>query len=126
MRLTLSLAIGAVAALSTSLAAQASGPDGSSPQDRPATPPAPSLSLRTPAPPRNPFGRLFRLTTLPLEPTPRLADQSAAPAKPKVVCGMLVVPVDRSVDPQMRIEQPPPDITFTIRTIHPKDCMPRQ
>jgi hypothetical protein len=45
--------------------------------------------------------------------------------KPKVVCGMLLIPGDPSVDPGIRVERRDSDTKFTIRAIEPPICWPQ-
>lgn len=45
------------------------------------------------------------------------------PLKPKVVCGMLIVPADPTVDPKMRITPPQnPKLEYKIRVVEPPVC----
>lgn len=47
----------------------------------------------------------------------------AAPLKPKVVCGMMIVPADPTIDPKMRITPPQnPSLEYKIRVIEPPIC----
>ena len=41
---------------------------------------------------------------------------------PRVVCGMVVVPVDPAVDPHM-VKAAPSDVTFHMRVVKPKVCV---
>jgi len=48
-----------------------------------------------------------------------------APQKPKVVCGMMIVPADPTIDPQMRITPPQnPNLEYKIRVVEPSICKP--
>jgi len=43
--------------------------------------------------------------------------------KPKVVCGMMIVPADPTIDPKMRITPPQnPNLEYKIRVIEPPVC----
>ena len=46
-----------------------------------------------------------------------------SPLKPKVACGMMIVPADPTVDPKMRITPPQnPNLEYKIRVIEPPLC----
>ena len=48
---------------------------------------------------------------------------AAEPLKPKVVCGMMVVPADPTIDPKMRITPPQnPNLEYKIRVVEPPTC----
>ena len=42
--------------------------------------------------------------------------------KPRVVCGMTIIPVDPKIDPKMRVEQKNGNVWFTLRTVPPPMC----
>jgi hypothetical protein len=68
-----------------------------------------------------PFQRLFVLPgDQALHTTP--AQQLVLLDKPRVVCGMTVMPVEPRIDPKMRIEQKSEPVRFTIRTVPPSMC----
>jgi hypothetical protein len=68
-----------------------------------------------------PYGKLFQARQL----WQQAIAEKAKDAKPKVVCGMLIVPADPSLDPKMRIAPPQnPNVEYTIRTIDPPVCNP--
>jgi hypothetical protein len=51
----------------------------------------------------------------------------AAPLKPKVVCGMLIVPADPTIDPKMRITPPQdPNLEYKIRVVEPPLCLDKK
>ena len=69
----------------------------------------------------NPYGNLFKAQQLLQQ---AVADK-AGDAKPKVVCGMLIIPADPSLDPKMRITPPQdPNVEYKIRAIDPPVCNP--
>ena len=116
-----SATIGLLATLAQSLVAPAAPL-----QDRPTaqlgrSPQAPT----TPGPsqkPQTPIVGLFAPTTpLPAQPTPRGGATAALRELPKVVCGMVVVPVDPALDPRM-VKPVPSDKTFTMRVIASPAC----
>jgi hypothetical protein len=68
---------------------------------------------------KNPYGKLFEAR--------RALSQAIAEApkdsKPRVVCGMLIIPADPSLDPKMLITPPQdPKLEYKIRTIDPPIC----
>jgi hypothetical protein len=106
----LSLTIGVLATLSQTLAV-------------PAVAPQPSSAVRAPARPAK-FGGLLApaeaLPTVQLPPSP-LAD-AVKNVAPRIVCGMVVVPVDAAVDRRM-VAQPPSDVSFAMKVIVPPVCV---
>ena len=54
---------------------------------------------------------------------PPAAALKSAP-KPKVTCGMTVVPADPTIDPKMRVAPPDTGVTFTLRVVPPTICRP--
>lgn len=72
----------------------------------------------------NPYSGLFQPDPLvkPFEVTQATAP--ATPAKPKVVCGMTVIPVDPSPDPEFTKTPPDRSTKFTMRLIEPPICKP--
>lgn len=76
-------------------------------------------------PKRDPYRNLFRpparlQNVRPTPPRPALAQ----PLKPKVVCGMVVIPADPNVDPKIFARVPATRQTFTMRTVRPPVCKP--
>ena len=68
----------------------------------------------------NPYGRLFQAQQMLKQ---AVADKEAA--RPKVVCGMLIVPADPTLDPRMRVTPPQdPTVEYRIRTLDPPVCNP--
>ena len=51
----------------------------------------------------------------------RTVEERAARNQPAVVCGMLVIPADPSIDSAM-VKSAPHDKTYTIKTIQPSMC----
>jgi len=51
------------------------------------------------------------------------ADPNAA-SRPKVVCGMTLVPADPRVDPKMRVAPPADGTAFTMKVVPPTVCAP--
>ncbi len=69
----------------------------------------------------NPYSKLFQ----PSDTKTPSADAAAAAdkGKPRVVCGMTLIPVDPIVDPKMlRVVPQPSDTRYTIRAITPPVC----
>ena len=51
------------------------------------------------------------------------AKAKAAPMRPKVVCGILIVPADPTIDPKMRVTPPQdPNLEYKIRVVEPPSC----
>jgi hypothetical protein len=76
-----------------------------------------------PAQPADPYRQLFNAQQL-LKGAQEKAKQ-AAHTKAAVVCGMLVIPADPSIDPKIAV--PPnktPGVEFKIRAIDPPICSP--
>jgi hypothetical protein len=87
-------------------------------QEQRATPSGSYFQL-TPKPPRSPFAKLF------VHPAPDGRAQRRAasdrPARPQVVCGTRVIPIDPLVDPKIyapRVD----DTRYTIRAVPPPIC----
>lgn len=53
-------------------------------------------------------------------------DAPSASLTPRVVCGMVVIPVDPRVDPGMRRSFPRNEVTHTMRIIVPPICQPER
>jgi hypothetical protein len=68
----------------------------------------------------SPYSKLFQ----PSEIKPPSADAAAASekGKPRVVCGMTVIPIDPNLDPKIRIVPQQSDTRHTIRAITPPVC----
>lgn len=72
----------------------------------------------------NPYSGLFQPFT-PVKPNERTqATPPSTPAKPRVVCGMTVIPADPSIDPKFTIPPPDRSTKFTMRLIEPPICKP--
>lgn len=50
------------------------------------------------------------------------SSQPESRTKPKVVCGMTVIPVDPSIDPRIRVDVAKAETKFTIRAVQPPIC----
>jgi hypothetical protein len=73
----------------------------------------------------NPYSKLFEVTDLKKSVSQALSAQQARQPKstqPKVVCGMIVIPADLSIDPKIRAELPKTDTQYTIRAVPPPVC----
>ena len=116
----ISATIGLLATLAQSLAAPAAPP-----QDRPAqlgrTAEAPTTLARSPKSGSPSVGLFAPATPLPAQLTPRGGATAALREQPKVVCGMIVVPVNPAPDPRM-VKPVPSDKTFTMRVVTPPVC----
>jgi hypothetical protein len=66
----------------------------------------------------NPYRKLFEPRKAVQQPSP--PNQGAT--KPKVVCGMMVVPADPKHDPSMVLQPKADGIDYTIRAIDPPIC----
>jgi hypothetical protein len=72
----------------------------------------------------NPYSGLFQPAPL-VKPTEGTqATQPATSAKPKVVCGMTIIPADPSIDPKFTKVPPDRSTKFTMRLIEPPICKP--
>jgi hypothetical protein len=49
----------------------------------------------------------------------------AAPPKPVVVCGTLIIPADPSIDPKIRVGPPDDGVDYKIRIVPPPVCRPQ-
>ncbi|HLG57797.1 MAG TPA: hypothetical protein VI485_20805 [Vicinamibacterales bacterium] len=83
--------------------------------------PTPRVQPQPPEPPSSPF------FVVPGEPWfPNQTPRAEEAAKPKVVCGMTVIPADPRSDPKFVIPQPRPETGRTIkpmiRTVTPALC----
>ncbi len=85
--------------------------------------PAPQLAFPQAAP-KNPYTKLFAGTAVAAQgPLVQNQAEQTQPARPKVVCGMMVMPADASIDPRMRVSPPVNDnTTHTIRAVKPPMC----
>ena len=72
----------------------------------------------SPPPRKNLFGRLFEV------PGTAKARRSTGETKPKVVCGMTIMPGDPNTDPGIHRNAPESETTFTIRAVQPPVCWP--
>jgi hypothetical protein len=73
------------------------------------------------SPAKNQFDKLFQA-----QPTrPRPDGRVESRAKPKVVCGLLVIPVDPRIDPRIAVAPPNSSVEFTIQKVQPPVCWSR-
>jgi len=79
--------------------------------------PAQQIAPPTPAPRAQP-----QTTEPPSGPFFIVPKQQREAVKPKVVCGMTVIPADPSIDPKFVIRRPDTATTYTIRTVQPAIC----
>ena len=75
-----------------------------------------------------PYQALFKASELP-KPTPGVATSASKPpasdsSKPRVVCGMTIIPADPRADPKMLIEPKGDGVDYKIRAIDPPICNP--
>lgn len=69
--------------------------------------------------PASPYDKLFQA---PQAPKPVTPDKTESP-KPKVVCGMLLIPADPSIDPKMSVRPPKvAGVEHAMRAITPPVC----
>ena len=73
---------------------------------------------------KDPYKQLFEAqTALKLAMAQAQAQAKTSPLKPKVVCGMMIIPADPTLDPKMRITPPQsPNLEYKIRVIEPPVC----
>jgi len=74
--------------------------------------------------PRNPYAKLFVASAPAAQERPSVqAHETGRVERPRVVCGMVVIPVDAGIDPQMRKSPPAAEnTTHTIRAVKPPMC----
>jgi hypothetical protein len=72
----------------------------------------------------NPYSSLFQPAPLVKPGEHTQAMPPPPPAKPKVVCGMTVIPADPRIDPKFTIAPPDRQTKYTIRAIEPPICKP--
>ncbi len=73
---------------------------------------------------KDPYKQLFEAQTA-LKLAMAQAQAKTSPLEPKVVCGMMIVPADPTIDPKMRITPPQnPNLEYKIRVIEPPMCSP--
>lgn len=77
---------------------------------------------------KSPYGKLFVGSTAGAQqrPTAQAREPRTEQLRPKVVCGMLLIPADASIDPRFRVSPPSSDTTHTIRAVKPPMCGPEQ
>jgi hypothetical protein len=80
--------------------------------------PSGSYFQLTPKPPRSPYGKLFVAPTTDRRSPRRTA---AEPARPEVVCGTRLIPIDPLVDPKIYAPKAG-DTRHTIRVVPPAMC----
>ena len=119
-----SATIGLLATLAQSLVAPAAPLPDQSPAQLGRSPQAPKTQGPSPKS-GSPFVLFAPATPLPTQPTPRGGATAPLRDLPKVVCGMVVVPVDPALDPRM-VKSVPSDTTFTMRVIAPPVCWDSQ
>lgn len=71
------------------------------------------------------YGKLFeptnpRSSSGSISPVPPA--RRAAEGRPKVVCGMTIIPADPTIDPGIAAELPNTSMRFTIRAVEPPTC----
>ena len=72
--------------------------------------------------PKDPYKQLFDAQQA-LQAAAGQARAQTAPLPPTVVCGMMIVPADPTVDPKMLITPPQnPNLEYKIRVIEPTVC----
>lgn len=87
-----------------------------------AVPPLPQV------PPVRPFQPQQPRPLFPVPPTeqPRAPNQAVTATKPRVVCGMTLIPVDPKVDPKIALKGDPENkddgTKYTIRAVQPSIC----
>ena len=71
--------------------------------------------LRPPQPKaaRNPYGKLFAVQSV---------EAKQPQSKPKVVCGMTMIPGDANVDRGIQMRRDPSDTRHSIRALEPPVC----
>ena len=83
---------------------------------------SPSAPLFGPAPQKHPlFGQQSPLNQQREELARLAAQMSLQAGKPKVVCGMTVIPAQPAVDPKS-ITKAPEDRKYTMRSVRPQIC----
>lgn len=104
-----------ILALGSPVAGDQAGP--ATPEElRPPASPAPFSQHQ----PKDPYGDLFR--ALVDRSRALQAERARSAAAPKVVCGMVLIPADGSVDPGIRVSPPPSSVRYTMRAIEPSMC----
>jgi hypothetical protein len=91
-----------------------------------ATPtPNPTARFGALRPSQDPYKQLFAMQNNLSEALQSAQRSIDAPApKPKVVCGMTIIPADPKFDPKMAIERKSDGTEYTMRTIDPPICNP--
>ena len=72
----------------------------------------------------NPYSDLFQPSPLVKPSEHTQVTQPSASAKPKVVCGMTVIPADPGIDPKFIVPLPDRPTRYTMRLIEPPICKP--
>ena len=87
------------------------------PQQQPLFP-VPPLEVPKPAPPRS--------QAEPVVPIPPTTPSALPTLKPRVVCGMTLIPAMPAIDPKIgtdqKVEKPKNPTTYTIRPVQPSIC----
>ena len=68
----------------------------------------------------NPYRNLFKPRDL--KEVARAQQARQTPARPRVVCGMTVIPADPAIDPKIAIEPKKDGTRYTIRVVPPAVC----
>jgi hypothetical protein len=118
-----SLLVALVWLCSTPLPVTCVSTDATNHQPRASLPVQTASVLVSPSARKNPFKGLFAPQRT-QDGSRRSAHAPASP-KPKVVCGMVIIPADPLLDPRMGVEPPNRDTRFTIRAVQPPVCWPK-
>ena len=85
--------------------------------------PGPQATVRfgalRPAQSADPYRNLFRAQEM-----LNKAEAGRAQARPKIVCGMTLIPADPKIDPKMAITPKKDGLEFKMRVIEPPVCKP--
>ena len=84
--------------------------------------PAPSARFGAQRPQSDPYKTLFAPRTKLVQPA---IENKVSQARPKVVCGMTLIPGGSSIDPKMALPRPSNGIDYKLRTIDPPICSPK-
>ena len=114
-RLHVAAVVGALAITSAHIAVQEPA------VPRPSSTPGPTQSF--PAPARNPYSNIFVVPSAPRDLRELAARARAMDAKPRVVCGMTLVPGKPELDPKMVVQRPSDqNVEPRIRVLTPRVC----
>lgn len=70
----------------------------------------------------NPYQNLFKPPDLKAAARAEQRDNAARAKEPRVVCGMLVIPMDPNIDPKIFVERPADPTRYTMRVVPPPVC----